>query len=350
MTDTPAVSSFTFTDSLQLAQIGVGRWGRNVLRTLEALPAVDVVAVCDTSDPALAEAARIAPGARATRDAGSVLADAGVAAVVIATETPQHVAWAEAALEAGKHVFVEKPLAPTVAQAERLVALADAQDRRLMVGHLLRYHPAFRHVEDLVADGALGEIHYLSSVRANLGVGRSQENVFDRLAPHDLAVARALLGPAAAVTAQGRACLHPGVEDVVFATVEYGGGALAHLHCSWLDPHKVRRTTVVGSRQMAVIDDQEPAEKVRIYDRGVDPVPAVGDVAGALAVRSGDITVPRIPADEPLRAEMEEFVAAIREQRAPRTDGRDGLEVVRVLEAARRSLAEGARVEIARPG
>jgi len=342
------VTSFSFTETLQVGQIGVGRWGRNLLRNLAASPSTEVVAVCDPSDPALAEAARLVPGARAVRDADLLLADDRIEAVVIATETPLHAALAEAALAAGKHVFVEKPMAQTAAEAERLVAAAEANDRRLMVGHLLRYHPAFEHVEALAAAGALGELRYLTSVRVNLGVVRQQENAFDSLAPHDLAVARAFFGEALAVTARGGAFLQPGIEDVVFATVEYGGGRLAHLHCSWLDPHKIRRVTLVGDRQMAVIDDMEPAEKVRIYDKGVDAIPASADVAGALAVRTGDIAVPRIEAAEPLRREVEEFAAAIREHRAPKTDGADGLEVVRVLDAARQSLAEGRRVEIAR--
>ena len=342
------MSSFAFTETVRVGQIGVGRWGRNILRNLAASPGAEVVAVCDPSDPALAEAARIAPGAHATRSAENVLGDEAVEAVVIATETPLHAALAEAALKAGKHVFVEKPMAPTVAEAERLVALADARDLQLMVGHLLRYHPAFRHVEALAARGDLGELRYLYSVRVNLGVVRQEENAFDSLAPHDLAVARAFFGEAHAVTAQGGAFLQAGVEDVVFATVEYSGGRLAHLHCSWLDPHKVRRVTLVGDRQMAVIDDMEPAEKVRVYDKGIDSVAASADVAGALSVRSGEITVPLVPPAEPLREEVEEFLAAIRERRPARTDGLDGLEVVRVLEAARRSLAEGRRVEIAR--
>lgn len=342
------MSSFSFSDVLHVAQVGVGRWGRNLLRTLVAVEGVEVVAVCDVSDPALAAAARLAPSARALRNAADVFADDHVDAVVVATETPLHARMAEAALRAGKHVFVEKPLAQSVADAERLVALAAEHDRRLMVGHLLRYHPAFQHVEAAAEAGELGDLRYLTSVRVGPGVVRRQENALESLAPHDLAVARALLGDAVAVTATGRDFVQDGVEDVVFATVEYPEGRLAHVHASWLDPHKVRRTTVVGTRRMAVIDDQEPSEKVRVYDTGADEIAGSADVAGALAVRSGDIAVPRIAAGEPLRREVEEFVAAIREARAPRTDGVDGLEVVRVLEAAKTSLAEGRRVEIVR--
>lgn len=343
--------SFTFSETLRIAQVGVGWWGTNLLRVFASLPGVQVVGLCDADEQALAAAARTVPRAATHHRFPEMLARDDVDAIVIATETQTHFEMAEAALASGRHVFVEKPLAQTVDQAERLVALAAEQDRRLMVGHLLRYHPAFRHVERLAADGALGEIRYVSSVRAGLGVVHSQENAFDSLAPLDLAAARALIASdPVAVSAQGQAFLRPGVEDVVFATVFYAGGEMAHLHTSWLDPHKVRRTTVVGSDKMAVIDDQEPAEKVRVYDRSVDlPQPEDGYVgfAEAVSVRSGDILVPRIAPDEPLRLEAQEFVSAIAERRAPLTDGLDGLAVVRLLEAARRSLAAGGtRVEL----
>ena len=343
------MSSFVYTEPVGLAQVGLGAWGRNLLRNFAALPGADLVWACDVKEAARAEAAQRHPGLRTTGAFEEVIEDERVEAVVIATETPQHFPLAEAALRAGKHVFVEKPLAQTADQAERLVAIAAEQDRRLMVGHLLLYHPAFRYVERLVREGELGELRYLYSVRVNLGVVRRRENAFESLAPHDLAVALALVeAPPVALAAQGQAYLQPGVEDVVFATVHFADGALAHLHTSWLDPHKVRRTTVVGSQRMAVVDDMEPAEKVRVYDKGAEVADAdFADFAQAISVRSGDIVIPRVEAEEPLRRECEAFIAAVREGTAPRADGRNGLAVVRLLDAARRSLdAGGARIDL----
>ncbi|HIG73435.1 MAG TPA: Gfo/Idh/MocA family oxidoreductase [Bacteroidetes bacterium] len=338
------MSSFAYTEPVRLAQVGVGYWGRNLLRNAAAIPGAEIVAVCDRSGDALDLAGRLAPRARLTEDVDSVLADPSVEAVILATETPTHADLAAQALEAGKHVFVEKPLAQTTEDAARLVALAEVQGRRLMVGHLLRYHPAYRHVERLVREGTLGPIRYLYSVRVNLGIVRETESAFDSLAPHDLAVALALIpGTPVSVSATGHAYLQPGgPEDVVFASVAFEGGEMAHLHCSWLDPHKVRRTTVVGSEKMAVVDDMAGAEPVRIYDKGVD-TERDGHVpyADALKVRTGDVLLPRIQRAEPLRLEVEEFIACVREDREPRTSGREGLAVVRLLDAARRSIAEG---------
>ena len=341
------MSSFAYTEPLRLAQIGVGYWGRNLLRNAIAMPGAEVVAVCDHDAVALDHARRLAPEARISEDFDLVLADTSIEAVLIATETPTHAALAAKALEAGKHVFVEKPLAQSVEDAEHLVTLAEERDLRLMVGHLLRYHPAYRHVEKLVADGALGAIRYLYSVRVNLGIVRESENAFESLAPHDLAVALALIpGRPVSVSASGHAYLQPGgPEDVVFASVTFEGGEIAHLHCSWLDPHKVRRTTVVGSEKMAVVDDMAGAEPVRVYDKGVGTPESEREgmvsYADALTVRTGDVLIPRVERAEPLRLEVEEFAAAIRQKRAPRSDGREGLAVVRLLEAARQSLASG---------
>ena len=344
------MSSFVYTEPIRLAQIGVGYWGRNLLRNFAALPGAQVVWACEVREAARLEAAQAHPSLQTTSSVEDVLEDETIEAVVIATETPRHFPLAEAALRAGKHIFVEKPLAQSADQAERLVALAAEADLRLMVGHLLRYHPAFQYVEQLIRTGELGEVRYLYSTRVNLGIVRQRENAFESLAPHDLALALAYIeAEPVGVAAQGHAYLQPGVEDVVFATVFFADGALAHIHTSWLDPHKVRKMTVVGSRRMAVVDDMEAAEKVRLYDKGADVTTTEGytGYAESVSVRSGDIVIPKVETAEPLRLECEEFLAAIREHRAPRTDGRNGLAVVRLLEAARRSLdAGGARVQL----
>lgn len=335
---------------IRLAQIGVGYWGRNLLRNFAAIDQADVVGACDTQEEARNAAAANHAGIYTTSDIQDVLNDDSVDAVVIATETPQHFLMAEAALRAGKHVFVEKPLAQTVAQAERLVALAEEKNLRLMVGHLLLYHPAFRHVEDLIQRGELGDIQYLYSTRVNLGIVRQRENAFESLAPHDLSVALAYINSQpVAIAAQGSAYLQKSIEDVVFATVFFENGALAHIHTSWLDPHKIRKTTVVGTKQMAVINDMEPSEKVRLYDKGAEVSNPDGytGFAESVSVRSGSIVIPKIGNEEPLRRECEEFVASIVESRPPRTDGRSGLAVVRLLEAAKHSLeAGGTRIDV----
>jgi len=234
-------------------------------------------------------------------------------------------------------------MAQTRTQAEELVRLARDRNLRLMVGHLLLYHPAFTYVEELIRQGELGDVYYLYSMRVNLGIIRRNENALESLAPHDISVALALLNQRpSAVSAQGHAYLQPGVEDVAFTTIFFEGGQLAHLHTSWLDPHKIRKVTVVGSGKMAVIDDVEGVEKVRLYDKGItlalEEARFVG-YAEAMTVRSGDIHIPRIDMQEPLRLECAHFAACVRSGRRPRSDGEHGLEVVRILAAAQQSLA-----------
>jgi predicted dehydrogenase len=332
-------------ESLSLAQVGIGYWGKNLLRNFAALPGVDLLMACDHRPEVLDPVARQYPDIVTTTRFEDLVGNPEVDAIVIATETPQHFELAEASLKAGKHVFVEKPMAQTVAQAQRLVELAEQHDLRLMVGHMLLYHPGFLLVEKLIREGTLGEVYYLYSVRVNLGIIRQRENALESLAPHDLAVALAFLsGRPSAVAAHGQAYLQPGIQDVVFATVFFDNGQLAHIHTSWLDPHKIRKVTVVGSRKMAVIDDVEGTEKVRLYDKGVEVKPGEGryaDYAEAMAIRSGDIHIPRIDMQEPLRLECRHFVDCIRSGATPRTDGRNGLAVVRILEAALRSLKDG---------
>lgn len=338
-------------ETINIAQVGVGYWGKNLLRNFAGLPNVNVVAACDQQADVLARVADQYPTIATTSRFQDLLENADLDAIVIATETPQHFEMAEAALQAGKHVFVEKPMAQTVGEAERLVELADTQDRRLMVGHLLLYHPAFRYVEDLIQSGDLGEVYYLYSMRVNLGIVRQRENALESLAPHDLSVALAFLDKKpVAVSAQGQAYLQPGIEDVVFATVFFEDGALAHLHTSWLDPHKVRKVTVVGSRKMAVLDDVASTEKVRLYDKGVEIQPGEARYANyveAMSIRTGDIEIPRIDMQEPLRLECQHFIDCIRTGQTPRSDGRNGLAVVRLLTAAQQSLRQnGTAVEL----
>jgi predicted dehydrogenase len=326
-----------------LAQVGIGYWGKNLLRNFATIDGVDLVMACDHREEVLSSVADQFPKAQTTSIYQDLLESSDVDAIVIATETPQHAPLAKLALEAGKHVFVEKPLAQTTDNARELVRLSEEKDLRLMVGHLLLYHPAFRYVEDLVKSGDLGDVYYLYSQRVNLGIVRDKENAFESLAPHDLSVALQLVdAKPVAVSASGQAYLRPGVQDVVFATVHFDGGQMANLHTSWLDPHKIRKVTVVGSRKMAVIDDVAASEKVRLYDKGVDVSKA--DYAGyveAMTLRSGDIHIPKIQMTEPLRMECEHFIECVRTGETPRSDGRNGLAVVEMMEAAGKSLANG---------
>jgi len=327
-------------DRVGLAQVGIGYWGRNLLRNFSRLRDCEVLAVFDADEQVLAEISRDYPGARRAASYDDLLLTDGVEAVVIATDTPHHFDLAKKALAAGKHVFVEKPMTQTVAEAEELVRMAEAGDLRLMVGHLLLYHPAYRYVQDAASGGRLGDVYYLYAVRANLGIVRQQENVLESLAPHDIAIALAMLpGKPGGVSAQGSAYLQPGIEDVCFTSVFFDGGSLAHLHSSWLDPNKIRKMTVVGSEKMAVVDDLEGREKVRIYDRDLPAENAhYADFAGAISVRAGDIVIPKVDSSEPLRLECAHFVECVRSGRRPRTDGRSGLDVMRILSAAQVSL------------
>ncbi|NNE69755.1 MAG: Gfo/Idh/MocA family oxidoreductase [Rhodothermales bacterium] len=331
------------TETIRLAQVGIGYWGKNLLRNFAAIDGVEIAMACDQRESILAGVANQFPGVQTTSIYEDLLGSPDVDAIVIATETPQHAPLAEQALRAGKHVFVEKPMAQTSDDARTLVQLAADRDLRLMVGHLLLYHPAFRFVEDLVRGGGLGDVYYLYSQRVNLGIVRKQENAFESLAPHDISLALQFIDAApVGVSANGAAYLQPGVQDVVFATIHFEGGKMANLHTSWLDPHKIRKVTVVGSRKMAVIDDVAASEKVRLYDKGVDVSRAgYADYVEAMTLRSGDINIPKITMTEPLRMECEHFVDCVRRGATPRSDGQNGLAVVEIMEAANKSLATG---------
>jgi predicted dehydrogenase len=332
-----------------LALVGTGDWGGNLLRNFATLPGARVVAICDSDPGHLARAQKVVPGAIALTDARAVLETPHVDAVVIAAPAKAHAPLARLFLSEGKDVYVEKPFTLDVADAEGLVALAQAKQRVLMVGHLLKHHPAVKRLKQMVDAGDMGDVRYVYSQRVNLGKVRSDENALWSFAPHDLSVMLYLLGgEPVEVSAHGQAFLQPGIEDVVFTALRWADGRMAHAHVSWLDPHKIRRFTVVGARRMAVFDDMEPSEKLRVYDKGVDAKEgSFVDFAHAHTVRQGDILIPKLEGAEPLRLECQHFVDCVRSRATPLTDGKDGLTVVRVLAAAQASLdRKGAPVRL----
>jgi predicted dehydrogenase len=321
---------------LRIGVVGLGYWGPNLARNFAALPGCELAWCCDPSEQSRARIAGRFPGARLTGEIGELLADPTLDAVALATPVPSHAALAARVLGAGKHCFVEKPLAQSVPDAERAVAAAAASGRVLMVGHLLEYHPGVQKLKELTDSGELGDIYYIYGNRLNLGKLRADENALWSLGAHDISVVLHLAGEEPAeVVAHGESYVRPGVEDVVFCFLRFPSGLSAHLHLSWLDPHKERRFTVVGSRRMATFDDMALEGKLTVYDKGFDED---ADGYGEYITRSGDIFCPRIPNVEPLRVECEHFVECIREGSQPRSDGASGLRVVRVLERLQRSL------------
>lgn len=325
---------------LRIGVIGAGAWGRNHVRTVAGLAEAELAAVCDTSPAVRDRVARQYPGAHVTAETSDLIGR--VDAVVVAAPAATHAALALACVAAGRPCLVEKPFALTVQDAERVAAAAARQRVPVLAGHLLVFHPAVERLRQLLQEGELGKVLYLYGLRVNLGQIRADENALWSFGPHDVSVALYLLDEAPMrVAAQGRCYLQPGVEDVVFLTMEFASGVLAHVQLSWLDPHKERKLTVVGARKMVVFDDMEPREKLRIYDKGVDRPPDYRSFGESLAIREGDIFIPRIPNIEPLAAELSHFVRVAAGSEPPRAGAEDGVRVVRVLEAASRSLAAG---------
>jgi len=330
-----------------IAVIGAGYWGPNLIRNLQAHPAWDLRWVCDLDAERAGRVVGNAPGVRITTDLNDVLDDPDVIAVAVATPAATHTAVVMACLEAGRHVLVEKPLAPSLAEGRKLVQLADDRDLVLMCDHTYCYTPAVLKIRDLVAGGDLGDIQYFDSVRVNLGLIQSDIDVLWDLGPHDLSILDFILPVdmrPRRVAAHGADPVGAGHLCVGYLTLPLNETAVAHIHLNWLSPVKVRTTLIGGSRRMVVWDDLNPAQRISVYDRGVDvQTGSTGDARrqAHVAYRLGDMVAPALPETEALQGVVGEFAAAIDEHRAPLTDGRAGLRVLELLEAAGRSLELG---------
>ena len=327
---------------INVGVVGMNYWGPNLARNFARLADCNLGWLCDLDQGLLDRHAVSYSGVQTTTDLDEMLADPELDAVIIATSVPTHAALALRALDAGKHCFVEKPLALTAEDARAVADRASQRGLTLMVDHLLVFHPAVERLKGLIQDGSLGSVFYLYGNRQNLGIVRPDENALWSLGPHDISVMIHLAGEVPIeAQATGQSYLQPGVEDVVFGLVRFASGVIGHLHLSWLDPHKIRRMTVIGDHKMAVFDDMESERKLTVYDKG--PIPKTDSYGEYIQVRSGDIWSPKIAADEPLRLVCQHFIDAIQNGTAPVAGGAEGVAVVEVLEAMTRSIAESGR-------
>jgi len=328
-----------------VAVVGVGGWGKNLARNYYEIPDCRLKYLCDLDQKKLDRLQVQLPGTLATTSYQTVLRDQEVQAVVIATPAPSHYALCKQALEHGKDVYVEKPFVLDVEHAEELIELAQREECILMVGHLLEYHPVVNRLREMINAGELGEIYYIYTQRVNLGTVRTDENALWNFAPHDISSILYLLGEEPSdVSARGQCYLQPGVEDVVFMTLNFNDRSMAHVHVSWLDPHKMRKIIIVGSKKMAVFDDVEGTEKLRIYDKGAAQGAAdYNTFAEYVTLRFGDVVIPYVKVGEPLRLECLHFLDCIKTRKSAKSDGHDGLRVIKVLDAAQRSLRQNGK-------
>jgi predicted dehydrogenase len=328
---------------VRVAVVGLGYWGPNLVRNLHELLDAEVVLVCDRRREALDAIVRRYPALEATTSFDELLEDERIEAVAIATPVSTHYTLAEAALHAGKHVFVEKPLAGSSEEALALIELAEAGGLVLMPGHTFLYSPPVNLVRDLIAAGDLGDIFFISTSRVNLGLHQPDVSVVWDLAPHDISILRYWLDEVPVrVSAACRGCIIPEIPDVAFINLQFASGTIAQVELSWLAPSKLRRTAVVGSRKMVVYDDTS-SEPVRVFDTGVNMRDPASFGEYRLTYRTGDILSPHVDVVEPLSLEMLDFCAAVRGRREPRASARVGLDVVRIVEAVESSLASGGR-------
>jgi predicted dehydrogenase len=340
---------------LRLGLVGLGYWGPNYARLSAELPGVQLVAACDRVEEATTLIRYRYPTVRTSSDAADVIGADDVDAVIVATPTHTHHELALAALEAGKHVLCEKPLARTVDECDQLIAAAERAGRCLFVGHTFIFNPAVRRMRALVESGEIGRVLYCHATRTALGPIRTDVNALWDLAPHDLSIFLYLIGQdPTEVWATGQSFLHQGYEDVVFLFLRFPSGAVAAAHLSWLDPYKVRRVTLVGDRRMIDFDDISPDEKLRVFDRGASYEAVSAEARGRefgefkTIIRDGDILVPKLTANEPLKEQVQRFVACCANGEPSESDGAAGRRVVAVLAAATESLrSNGSPVEFA---
>jgi len=321
--------------NLKIAHVGAGYWGKNLVRNLHDLGCLELI--CDSNAETLQTFKKAYPDVRVTEDFDAVLADDAISAVTLATPAVTHFELVRAALQAGKDVFVEKPLALQPAEGEELVELARAHERILMVGHILRYHPAIRRIKELIEDGSVGRVGYCYSNRLNLGKVRKEENILWSFAPHDISVLIYLLnGPPDEVTASGEVILQPGIHDMTLTVLKWKRGVTAHINVSWLHPFKEHRFVVVGDKAMLVFEDTKQEDKLLLYDRGID------FVRGEPVIRNEEARPVEYEPHEPLRLEMQHFLECVQTRQPPETDGEEGLAVLRVLHQAQAALEGGA--------
>lgn len=334
-----------------VAVVGCGYWGPNLIRNFSTCPDTSLVAVCDRDHSRLKNVLAAFPGVDAVNEVDTLLARDDIDAVAIATPVHTHAPIGLAALRAGKHVLIEKPLAGSVREAEQLVNEAESRSLTLMVDHTFVYSPPVRKIKELIDSGELGDLYYVDSVRINLGLFQHDVNVVWDLAPHDLSIMDYLVGRAPKSVSAFGTCHAPGlneIEDVAHLNADFGDGFTASFHVNWLSPVKVRNFIVAGSKKSIVYNDLEPAEKVKVYDKGIsvngDPEARRGVLIG---YRTGDVWSPHLDSAEPLQVMVRHFAACIRDDKTPITNGQAGLRVIRMLDAAQRSIkAQGGRITL----
>jgi len=339
-------------EGINVLQIGYGYWGPNLARNLSRIPGVRMAALCDPEQKSIDKFVSNFPGTQIYKDYRKALSEDNCQAVVVSTPAALHFRIAKEALEAGKHVLVEKPLALSSEEGRTLVELAHRNKRTLMVGHTFLYNSAVLKIKEYIDEGRIGDVYYLYSNRLNLGKVRSDINSLWNFAPHDISIILYLLDDLKplSVTARGFSYIQKGIEDVVFFTIEMENSVCANVHVSWIDPNKVRKMTIVGSRKMIVYDDVSNDAKIMLFDKGVDKQYVNQELKSfenygefQLQLRAGDVHVPRIDFEEPLKVECSHFIECIRENKQPRTDGVHGLKVVKILECVQQSLKDNGR-------